>query len=82
MIPLLCPFLPERVTSPVVAPPRVRVCPLVVPRLPAPVRKVALLPELADIEAVGVPPATLRKPNLALVVAVAPRRRSSVSFPG
>ena len=81
MTPLFCPFLPERVTSPVVAPPKVRVCPLVVPKLPSPVRKVALFPELAEIEAVGVPPATLRRPNLALAVEVPPSSKSCVVLP-
>jgi len=39
-----------------------------------------LLPLLADTDAVGVPPAILRKPNFALLVAVDPRSRSSVMF--
>jgi len=55
---------------------------LVVPIFPRPLIYVALLPELAEMEAVGVPPATLRKANLADVVAVLPRRRSSVMNEG
>ena len=46
---------------------------------PLPVRDKALLP-VPEIEAVGVPPATLRKPNLALLVAVEPSNRSWVVF--
>jgi len=42
------------------------------------VRKAALSPELADIEAVGVPPATFRKANFALAVALPPRSKSCV----
>lgn len=62
--------------------PIVRVCLLVVWIFPSPSRESALLPELAEIEAVGVPPATLRKANLALVVAEFPIRRSRVSLIG
>jgi len=51
---------------------------LVVPRVPLPLRNVALLPALAEILAVGVPPATLVKANLALVVALDPRSKSCV----
>ena len=51
---------------PVVLPPNVRVWALVVPRLPNPVRKVALFPEFADIDAVGVPdPVMLSTANFA-----------------
>jgi len=64
---------------PVDAPPRVRVCALVVPRVPVAVREVALL-FAPDMEAVGVPELTLRKPNLALTVAVPPSKRSSVEI--
>jgi hypothetical protein len=67
---------------PVDAPPRVRVCILVVPRFPRPVKKVALLPELAEILAVGVPPATLVKANLAEEVPVPPKRISRVGLLG
>ena len=67
---------------PVVEPPSVKVWALVVPRLPKPVRKAALLPELAEIVAVGVPELTLMKPNLAEAVAVLPIKTSRVSFMG
>jgi len=63
-------------TLPVVALPSWRVCALVVPRTPLPVRKVALLPELAEMLAVGVPAATLVKANFALAVAFPPTSRS------
>ena len=36
---------------------------MVVERTPVPVRTVAFAPELAEIEAVGVPELTLMKPN-------------------
>ena len=73
---------PESMTMfPVVPAPRVRVCPLVVARLPAPVRYVAFAPEFAEIEAVGVlSPALFRNANLAVVVAVEPNRTSYVLF--
>ena len=74
---------PESTTMfPVVDPPKVRVCMLVVARLPAPVRKAALLPELAEMVAVGVPELTLRTANLAEVVAAPPMRRSTVELLG
>src|SRR5579862_3180361 len=60
--------------------PNCNVCLLVVPKTPAPVRKEALLPLLAEMEAVGVPPATLVKAKVALAVAFDPRRRSSHGF--
>jgi hypothetical protein len=50
---------------------------LVVPRLPAAVRKVLLL-DPAEREAVGVPPAVLIKANLAEAVEVPPKRTSTV----
>src|SRR5579872_5804743 len=59
--------------------PRVNVCPLVVPRVPLPERNVALLP-VPEIEAVGIPPATLVKANLAELVALEPSNRSWVVF--
>jgi hypothetical protein len=43
---------------------------------------VALLPELAEILAVGVPPATLVKANLAEEVPVPPKRISRVGLLG
>jgi hypothetical protein len=68
---------------PVVLPPKVRVCILVVAKFPSPVKKTALFPELAEIEAVGVPvPIMLRTANLAEAVLVAPSKRSSVIFVG
>ena len=51
---------------------------MVVPRTPLPERKVALLPEFAEIEATGVPPATLVTANFAELVDVPPTRRSRV----
>jgi len=69
--------------SPVVEPPRVRVWALVVPRLPPPVKKAALFPEFADIEAVGVnAPVMFRTANFAEAVVVPPIRRSMVEFMG
>jgi hypothetical protein len=68
--------------SPVLAPPKVRVCPLVAPRLPRPVKKVALFPEFAEIDAVGVPELTFRTANLAAAVDVPPMRRSTVELFG
>ena len=60
--------------------PNWRVCALVVPRTPFPVREVALFPLLAEIVAVGVPELTLVNANLAEVVALDPRSRSWVVF--
>lgn len=51
---------------------------MVVPRIPVPVRVAALAPELAEIEAVGVPPATPVNANLAEDDVEPPIRRSSV----
>src|SRR5882672_923943 len=73
---LTVPTPESRTISPVVVPPRVRVWSLVVPRLPFPVKKVLLAPLLAEMEAVGVLPATLIKANLAEAVETPPRRRS------
>src|SRR6185369_9649466 len=56
----------------------VSVCALVVPRFPAPVKKVLLSGVPAEIEAVGTPLATLLKANFAEAVAVDPSKRSSV----
>lgn len=67
---------------PVVSPPKVKVCALVVPRLPAPVRNVLLFVVPAEIEAVGVPPATFMKANRAEAVEVLPSKISSVKFVG
>jgi len=58
--------------------PSVSVWLLVVPSTPAPVRKVALLPFAAEMEAVGIPPALFKKPNFAEAVAVPPSRTSTV----
>jgi hypothetical protein len=67
-----------RITLPVLALPNCNVCALVVPRVPLPVRYVALFPEFADMEAVGVvaAPVLLIKANRALLVAVPPKRTS------
>src|SRR5258708_5612350 len=70
--------LEKKLILPVV--PRVNDWPLVVPRVPAPVRYAALLPFAAEIDAVGTPLLTLVKANLALTVDVPPRRRSSVGI--
>src|SRR3989344_1404221 len=77
---------PESITMfPVEVPPMVSVWALVVPRLPSPVRNVALFPEFAEIDAVGVPrevdPPSMNA-NLAVAVAVEPSIRSTVRFPG
>ena len=82
-IPLLAAFLPDRVMSPVVLPPNVRVWALVVPRFPAPVRKAALSAVPAEIEAVGVRlPVILSTANLAEEVVVPPKSRSRVEMLG
>ena len=52
-------FVLKKLMLPVV--PRVNDWPLVVPSVPLPERKAALFPLLAEMEAVGVPPATLVK---------------------
>jgi len=66
-----------RLTFPVDRLPMFKVCPLVVVSVPSPANESALLP-VPEIEAVGVPLPTLRKPNFALAVAVAPSKRSCV----
>src|SRR3989344_3721861 len=66
-----------RLISPVCALPRVSDCLAVVVILPS-ASKTRARAEEPEIEAVGVPEATLRKANLAEAVAVAPRRTSSV----
>jgi len=66
-----------RTMLPVPAAPSCKVCPLVVASVPAAVRYVALLFE-PDIDAVGVPPATLTKANLAEAVELPPSSTSSV----
>lgn len=63
---------------PVVEPPRVNVCILVVANVPLPVMYRALFPEFAEMDAVGVPESTLMNANLADVVAIPPIRRSCV----
>ena len=71
--------LGARATLPVPAAPRVSVWPFVVLRIPVAVNESALL--LApEIEAVGVPAPTLRKPNFAELVALDPSKRSSLVF--
>jgi len=72
-------LLEKKFTLPVV--PSVRLCPLVVPIVPVDVNDNAIL-FAPEMEAVGVPPATLVKANLAEPVAVEPRSRSSVIFVG
>lgn len=75
---------PESITMfPVVVPPRVSVCILVVARLPAPVMYVLFAPLFADIEAVGTPvPVLFVKANLADDVDVEPNNTSTVEFEG
>ncbi len=74
---------PESITTfPVVEFPSVKVCMFVVPKTPVPVSVVALLPELALIVAVGVPPAIFMKAIFAEDVLVAPSKMSSVIFVG
>jgi len=70
---------------PVEAEPMVSVWLFVVPSTPSPDRYVALSPLFAEIEAVGVPSATFKNPNFALLVELAPRSRSAMllySFAG
>jgi len=71
---------PNKSILPVVSEPSVSVCLFAVPIVPVPVRNRALPPAFAEIDAVGVPPATLLKANFALDVAAAPRSKSSVVF--
>ena len=56
----------------------VRVCLLVVDRVPSPEIYVALLPLFAEMDAVGVPELTLMNANLEDTVALLPRSRSRV----
>ena len=62
--------------------PIVNVCLLVVPIFPRPFIYVALSPLLADILAVGVPPAMFNTANLAEAVACPPMRKSRVELRG
>src|SRR5260221_631921 len=71
-----------KTTFPVLLPPSVRLCALVVPRLPSPVKKVVLLDRFPEREAVGTPDATFSKANFAALVEVPPSRRSSVILRG
>ena len=74
--------LPLSITIfPVELPPRVSVWALVVCIVPVALRDRALL-EVPEILAVGVPPATLIKANLAEVVDTPPRRTSTVLLYG
>ena len=78
-------LLPASITmSPVEEEPMVNVCPLVVPRVPVPVRVVAIFPLFPEIEAVGVPELTFRNANFAEAVdwEDAPIRRSTVALFG
>ena len=66
---------------PVVPPPMVKFCILVVARLPLPVRKVFEFAVVPAIEAVGTPePIILSTANLADAEAVPPIKRSRVEF--
>src|SRR5262249_38944276 len=69
----------ERTMLPITEEPKVRFCPLVVDMVPVAVRhsEFALLP---DMEAVGVPAATLMKANFDEPVATFTIKRSSVSL--
>ena len=67
-----------KIIFPVVLPPRVRVCLLVVASVPVPVMYVALLPLFPEIEAVGVPVALFRNANFEEAVEVPPNRTSAV----
>ena len=71
-----------RTISPVVELPKVKVCAFVVPRIPVPVKVAALLPEFADIEAVGVPEFMFVTANFADEEVVPPTKRSRVELPG
>ncbi len=75
-------LLEKKLILPVFASPSCKVCLLLVARIPLPESDVALLPELAEIEAVGVPPATFSKANLAELEDVPPSSRSSVTLNG
>ena len=69
---------PARTMFPVDGEPKVNVCLLVVAIVPLPERVNALAPLFAEIEAVGVPPATPVKANLAEDEVLPPINRSSV----
>src|SRR5258708_7223942 len=71
-------LLLKKLISPVLASPSCSVCLLVVARMPLPDRDVALLPELAEILAVGTPELTLMNANFAELVALFPSNRSCV----
>ncbi len=71
-----------KLISPVDAVPRLRVCLFVVPMLPNPSIVKALLPELAEMEAVGVPLPTFLNAKIAEAVLVDPKSRSLVSAAG
>ena len=75
---LITPLPESMFTNPVVLPPRVKVCPLVVCRLPRPVKYVAIFPEAPEIEAVGVPELTPVNANFEEAVDTPPKRRSRV----
>src|SRR6266568_106132 len=72
--------LEKKLMLPVLTLPNWRVCLFVVPKTPVPVKKLALLPELAETLAVGTPELTLMKANLADVVALLPSKRSCVAI--
>jgi hypothetical protein len=72
----------KKFISPVEDDPRVRDCLLVVPRVPSPVKYVAILPDEADREAVGVPPDTLSIANLEDDEDVPPTAKSKVELEG
>jgi len=63
---------------PVAELPIVNVWPFVVPKIPRPESVVAIFPELAEIEAVGVPELTFMNANLAEAVEIPPSSRSTV----
>jgi hypothetical protein len=71
-----------RLIIPVVLPPMVRVWLFVVWSVPSPVKYVAILPDEADREAVGVPPDTLSIANLEDDEDVPPTAKSKVELEG
>src|SRR5437667_3221276 len=74
---------PESITTlPVEGEPMFKVWSLVVPKTPAPLRYAALFPLLAEMDATGVPPALLRKANLADSDDVPPIKTSTVLLKG
>lgn len=74
------PLLGDKVISPVVVPPTIKVCILVVAIVPAEVRYVA--PVAPETDAVGVPELTFKNPNLADEDEVPPNKTSIVELPG